>query len=73
LLAANISYADDALLRGLDGGRSGLALWPGRYDGGTRLLGVDLPLADQRNADQPPGRAVLVQEDDVSIVQIAIC
>jgi S-DNA-T family DNA segregation ATPase FtsK/SpoIIIE len=73
LLAANISYADDALLRALDGGRSGLALWPGRYDGGTRLLGVDLPLADQRNADQPPGRAVLVQEDDGSIVQIAIC
>jgi DNA segregation ATPase FtsK/SpoIIIE, S-DNA-T family len=72
IVAANLSYADDALLRTLDDGRSGLAFWPGRYDGGTRLLGVDLPLADQRHTEQPPGRALLVREDERRIVQVAI-
>jgi S-DNA-T family DNA segregation ATPase FtsK/SpoIIIE len=71
LVAANITYADDALLRALDGGRSGVVLWPGRYDGGTRLLGVGLPLSEQREADQPPGRALLIREDAQLLVQIA--
>lgn len=71
-LAAGVSYADDNLLRALDSGRSGLVLWPGRYDPGTRLLGAPLPLADQRGAHQPPGRALLVGEDDQQLVQIAL-
>jgi S-DNA-T family DNA segregation ATPase FtsK/SpoIIIE len=72
VVAANLSYADDSFLRALDGGRSGVALWPGRYDGGTRLFGVDLPLADQRNAEQPPGRGLLVREDERLIIQVAM-
>jgi S-DNA-T family DNA segregation ATPase FtsK/SpoIIIE len=71
LLATSLAYADDALLRALDGGRNGLILWPGRYESGTRLLGVSLPLAEQRDAEQPPGRALLVQEDSLAVVQIA--
>jgi S-DNA-T family DNA segregation ATPase FtsK/SpoIIIE len=71
LLAAGVTYPDDALLRALDGGRSGLLLWPGRYDSGTRLLGTALPLAEQRGAEQPPGRALLVCEDERQLVQIA--
>ena len=71
LLAAGITYADDNLLRALDAARSGLLLWPGRYDSGTRLLGVALPLADQRGAEQPPGRALLVREDEQRLVQMA--
>ncbi|NTV64341.1 MAG: cell division protein FtsK, partial [Oscillochloris sp.] len=71
LLSTSITYADDALLRALDAGRAGLILWPGRYDGGTRLLGVSLPLTDQRDAEQPPGRALLVAEDGQALVQIA--
>ena len=71
LLAAGITYADDNLLRALDAGRSGLLLWPGRYDSGMRLLGVALPLADQRGAEQPPGRALLVREDEQRLVQMA--
>jgi S-DNA-T family DNA segregation ATPase FtsK/SpoIIIE len=70
-LAATLSYPDDNLLRALDGGRSGLLLWPGRYESGTRLLGAALPLPQQRGADQPPGRALLVCEDEQRIVQIA--
>ncbi|HMQ30079.1 MAG TPA: FtsK/SpoIIIE domain-containing protein [Chloroflexaceae bacterium] len=72
VLAAAVAYADDNLLRALDGGRSGLVLWPGRYDPGTRLLGAALPLADQRGAHQPPGRALLVGEDDQQLVQLAL-
>ncbi len=71
LLATTMTYADDALLRALDGGRGGIVLWPGRYEGGTRLLGVSLPLAEQRDAEQPPGRALLVREDAWAIIQIA--
>jgi S-DNA-T family DNA segregation ATPase FtsK/SpoIIIE len=71
LLATTMTYADDALLRALDGARGGIILWPGRYDGGTRLLGVGLPLAEQRDAEQPPGRALLVREDSWAIIQIA--
>lgn len=72
LLAAGISYADDNLLRALDGVRAGLLLWPGRYDPGTRLLGVALPLPEQRGAHQPPGRALMVREDAQQIVQLAL-
>lgn len=72
LVALDSSYPDDGFLRALDAGRAGLVLWPGRYDGGTRLLGVPLPLADQRGADQPPGRALLVAEDERRLVQIAL-
>lgn len=72
ILAAGISYADDNLLRALDGGRAGLILWPGRYDLGTRLLSVALPLPEQRGAHQPPGRALMVREDAQQIVQLAL-
>jgi S-DNA-T family DNA segregation ATPase FtsK/SpoIIIE len=71
VLTAGVSYADDNLLRALDGGRSGLLLWPGRYDSGTRLLGVALPTPEQRGAEQPPGRALLVCEDEQQLLQIA--
>lgn len=71
LIAASLSYPDDSLLRNLDGGRNGLVLWPGRYDPGTRLLGVGLPLADQRDAEQPPGRALLIREDEQQLIQVA--
>lgn len=71
LVAAGITYADDNLLRALDAGRAGLLLWPGRYDPGTRLLGVALPVADQRDSDQPPGRALLVRDEERELVQLA--
>ncbi|MGB9634174.1 MAG: cell division protein FtsK, partial [Chloroflexaceae bacterium] len=71
LVAAGVTYADDNLLRALDAGRAGLLLWPGRYDPGTRLLGVALPLADQRDSDQPPGRALLVRDEERELVQLA--
>jgi S-DNA-T family DNA segregation ATPase FtsK/SpoIIIE len=72
LLATGTTFADDNLLRAMDAGRAGLLLWPGRYEGGVRLLGVPLPLADQRGADQPAGRALLVCEDEQQLVQIAL-
>ncbi|NNJ12400.1 cell division protein FtsK [Chloroflexales bacterium ZM16-3] len=72
LLTTTMTYVDDALLRALDGGRGGIILWPGRYDGGTRLLGVGMPLAEQREAEQPPGRALLVRDDEQAIIQIAL-
>jgi S-DNA-T family DNA segregation ATPase FtsK/SpoIIIE len=72
VLAATIAYADDPLLRALDDSRGGIILWPGRYDGGTRLLGVSLPLAEQRDAEQPPGRALLVHDGAQAIIQIAL-
>jgi len=68
LIAASISYADDPLMRILDGARNGLILWPGRYESGTRLLGLSLPLIEQRNSDQPPGRALLISGDEEPIV-----
>ncbi|MCS6882006.1 MAG: FtsK/SpoIIIE domain-containing protein [Oscillochloridaceae bacterium] len=71
LVAAGVAYADDNLLRALDAGRAGLLLWPGRYDPGTRLLGVALPLADQRASEQPPGRALLVRDEERELVQLA--
>lgn len=72
LLAAGITYPDDNLLRALDGCRAGLVLWPARYDPGTRLLGAALPIAEQRGAHQPPGRALLVSEEDQQLVQVAL-
>jgi S-DNA-T family DNA segregation ATPase FtsK/SpoIIIE len=72
MVALGSAYPDDSFLRALDAGRAGLLLWPGRYDGGTRLLGVPLPLPDQRGADQPPGRALLVADDEQRLVQIAL-
>ncbi len=72
IIAAGISYADDPLLRALDGARNGIVLWPGRYDTGTRLLGLNLPLPDQRHSEQPPGRALLVNGDDEPVmIQVA--
>ncbi|MDW8404722.1 FtsK/SpoIIIE domain-containing protein [Chloroflexus sp.] len=72
IIAAGISYADDPLLRALDGARNGIVLWPGRYDTGTRLLGLSLPALDQRQIEQPPGRALLVNGDDEPVmVQVA--
>ncbi|NJN15022.1 MAG: hypothetical protein HC822_01275 [Oscillochloris sp.] len=71
LISADIGYADDQLLRTLDSSRSGIILWPGRYDGGTKLLGVSLPLAGQRNAEQTPGRALLIRDGEQRIVQVA--
>ncbi len=68
IIAAGISYADDPLLRALDGARNGVVLWPGRYDTGTRLLGLNLPLPDQRHSEQPPGRALLVNGDDEPVM-----
>ena len=72
VLATGSTYADDNLLRALDGGRAGVLLWPGRYEPGTKLLGTTLPLPDQRNGEQPPGRALLVSEDEQQLVQIAL-
>lgn len=72
VIAANISYAgSDALLNTLDQGRNGLIMWPGRFEGGTKFLGVALPREDQRDVEQPPGRALLVREETLSIVQVA--
>lgn len=50
LIAASISYADDPLMRILDGARNGLILWPGRYESGTRLLGLSLPSSSSATA-----------------------
>ncbi len=71
VVATGSTYADDNLLRTLDGGRAGLILWPGRYEPGTKLLGVTLPLPDQRGTEQPLGRALLVSEDEQQLIQIA--
>ncbi len=71
IVATGITYPDDNLLRALEAARVGLLLWPGRYDPGTRLFGITLPLADQRDAEQPPGRALLVYEEERDLVQVA--
>ncbi|MFV9505105.1 MAG: FtsK/SpoIIIE domain-containing protein [Oscillochloridaceae bacterium umkhey_bin13] len=71
VLTAGLSYADDSLLRALDGGRAGLILGPGRYEPGTRLLGVSLPLPEQRGLEQPAGRGILVHEDETQLIQVA--
>lgn len=72
LISAGISYADDPLLRALDGARNGIVFWPGRYDTGTRLFGLSLPMVDQRQLEQPPGRALLVNGDDEPrMIQVA--
>lgn len=71
LIGSGSAYADDEILRALDNSRNGLILWPGRYESGTRWLTQSLPLKDQRTAHQPPGRALLVREDALAIVQIA--
>jgi DNA segregation ATPase FtsK/SpoIIIE, S-DNA-T family len=72
LIAANVKYAEEAgdVIKTLDAARNGLILWPHKYDGGTRLLDVGLPLGD-RDADLPPGRALLVREDSSVLVQVA--
>jgi S-DNA-T family DNA segregation ATPase FtsK/SpoIIIE len=73
LIAANAKYAEEAgdIVRGLDAARNGVVLWPHKYDGGTRLLDMALPLGE-RDAHLPPGRAVLIHEDDQALIQTAM-
>lgn len=70
IVAANIAYAEEGVLKRLDEARSGLVLWPNRYDPGTKLLGVTLPVGE-RGAEAAPGRALLVREGEQQLVQIA--
>ncbi len=72
LLAANVKFPEEAgeVTKTLEAARHGLILWPHKYDGGTRLLDVALPVGD-RNADLPPGRALLVREESSVLVQVA--
>jgi S-DNA-T family DNA segregation ATPase FtsK/SpoIIIE len=70
IIAANITYADDGVIKRLDEARTGVILWPNRYDPGTKLLGVGLPVGE-RGAETVPGRALLVREDDQMVVQSA--
>ncbi len=70
LIAAQITYADDNLLKRLDESRTGIILWPHTYDPGTKLLGISLP-SGERGAELPPGRAFLIQEDSQQLVQLA--
>lgn len=72
LVAANVNYPEEAgeVVRTLDAARNGLIFWPHKYDGGTRLLDVGLPMGD-RDADLPPGRALLVHEANSVLVQLA--
>ncbi len=70
LIAAQITYADDSLLKRLDESRTGIILWPHTYDPGTKLLGISLP-SGERGAELPPGRAFLIQEDSQQLVQLA--
>jgi S-DNA-T family DNA segregation ATPase FtsK/SpoIIIE len=72
LIAANVKYPEEAgdVIQTLEAARNGLILWPHKYDGGTRLLDVVLPVGD-RDAEQPPGRALLVREDSSVLAQVA--
>ncbi|NOK57364.1 MAG: cell division protein FtsK [Chloroflexi bacterium AL-W] len=70
LLATNPIFMDEGVLKVLDEGRNGLILWPQRYEAATRLLGLSLPMGE-RGTEQPPGRAVLVHEDEQLLVQVA--
>jgi S-DNA-T family DNA segregation ATPase FtsK/SpoIIIE len=73
LIAANAKYAEEAgdIVRTLDAARNGVVLWPHKYDGGTRLLDIALPLGE-RDAHLPPGRALLVHEDEQTVIQTAM-
>ncbi|WP_322814704.1 FtsK/SpoIIIE domain-containing protein [Chloroflexus sp.] len=72
IVTAGITYADDPLLRALDSSRNGLVIWPGRYESGTRLLGLNLPLPEQCTSEQPPGRAILIGGDEEPVlIQLA--
>jgi DNA segregation ATPase FtsK/SpoIIIE, S-DNA-T family len=72
LIAANVKYPEEAgdVIKTLEAARNGLILWPQKYDGGTRLLDVALPVGD-RDTDLPPGRALLAHEDSSMLVQVA--
>jgi S-DNA-T family DNA segregation ATPase FtsK/SpoIIIE len=72
VIAANVKYPEEAgdVVKTLEAARNGLILWPHKYDGGTRLLDVALPVGD-RDSDLPPGRALLVREDSSVLVQVA--
>ncbi|MEM8535371.1 MAG: FtsK/SpoIIIE domain-containing protein, partial [Chloroflexota bacterium] len=70
LLATNPIFMDDGVLKALDEGRNGVILWSHRYEAATRLLGLSLPIGE-RGTEQPPGRALLVNEDDQPLVQVA--
>jgi S-DNA-T family DNA segregation ATPase FtsK/SpoIIIE len=72
-VAANISYPEEAgdIIKTLNAGRNGLILWPHKYDNGTRLLDIRLPIGE-RDGEQPRGRALLVQEDLSVLVQVAL-
>ena len=73
LLAANIQFPEEAgeVVKTLDAGRNGLILWPHKYDRGTRMMDVELPIGE-RDSTQPRGRALLVQEDQCLQAQIAV-
>lgn len=73
LVSANIQYPEEVgeVVKTLDAGRNGLILWPHKYDGGTQLLDVRLPVGE-RDGEQPRGRALLVQEDMQVLVQVAL-
>lgn len=72
LIAANLGYPEEAgeIVKALDAARSGLILWPHKYENGVRLLDIALPLGD-RDLPQPPGRALLVREDGGALIQTA--
>ncbi len=72
LIAANVKYPEEAgdVIKTLEAARNGLILWPHKYDGGTRLLDVALPVGN-RDTDLPPGRALLVHEESSVLVQVA--
>jgi S-DNA-T family DNA segregation ATPase FtsK/SpoIIIE len=71
IVAGTVSYGDDPLLRALDAGRHGLLLWPHRFERGTRLLDISLPITLQAEHEPPPGRALLVIDDEQRPLQLA--
>lgn len=70
IVAANLEYAEEGIIKSLDEGRNGIILWPHRFDSNAKFLGVTLPVGE-RGVEQPPGRALLVEEDEQLVVQIA--
>ena len=73
LIAASIQFPEEAgeVVKTLDAGRNGLILWPHKFDRGTRLMDVELPIGE-RDSTQPRGRALLVQEDQSMQAQVAL-
>jgi DNA segregation ATPase FtsK/SpoIIIE, S-DNA-T family len=71
IVAGTITYCDDPLLRTLDAGRHGVLLWPHRFERGTRLLDTGLPLTLQAEHEPPPGRALLIADDEQRPLQLA--